>query len=320
VALVQDDSPELLARIARYSHRRPRGPVAVIDNAENYVAIQPGMVLRLGERDYYITGDAKEGRFGIDEQPKLWVKYAVDLSDGTRKIVKLAFHEQFSTRVGPFTVTCERDPDKESRVLERVAGDGRFMQGHTVYDRLGNNIRVIEQIRGSSLYNMVADIDTPHRIYFERTLPGLFDQLLDALDALAALHRMGEQHGDVRSDHLLLDADSGVLRWIDFDYRANYLDYDVWSVGSLLAYVVGRGAHGCRDAEAELRRRGEPGLEPADAQLFFPHQLVNLRKLFGYIPPALNDVLMRFSCQTTDFYDSIDEILQDLRTVRRRGW
>ena len=83
------------------------------------------------------------------------------------------FHEQFTTTLGAFTVRCVRDMDKESRVLELVEGDERFMQGHSVRDAAGNNVRVIDRIQGPSLFNKVALLREDHETYFHETLPGL---------------------------------------------------------------------------------------------------------------------------------------------------
>ncbi len=310
-----DDSPKTKELIESLTYRKIRKPIAVIETADNYMAIGPGMILQLNEERYFITGEAREGRFGIDDQPKMWVKYAIDLTDGSRKIIKLPFLEQFQTKVGPFTITCKRNPEKESRVLDMVRHDPRFMHGHTSRDASGANVRIIEEIRGRSLYGIIADLDISHEEYFFEILPGIMKKLLDALDALAALHAKGEQHGDVRSDHILQDADTRRYRWIDFDYEANYTDYDVWSVGNIVAYVVGQGNHNCKDVAKVLDERNEPCLEAKDSQLFFQHRLINLKKLFSYIPDSLNDILMRFSKETVDFYDSTEQIISDLRSL-----
>jgi hypothetical protein len=311
-----DDSAELAERIERFAHRRIRGPVEVIDNADSYTAIQPSMVLRLPVGDYFILGEAREGRFGIDDQPKLWVKFGIDLSDGARKIIKLPFLEAFEINVGPFRLRCSRNPDKESRVLAAVAGDPRFMHGITARDRLGHNIRIIEEIRGVSLYRLIAGLDLPHEQYFHERAPEILDRVLDSLDALEYLHRQGEQHGDVRNDHLWVDSTDGSYRWIDFDYEANYLDYDIWSVGNVLSYVICGGILTCRDAHRLLAEPGRPGcIEPEDAMVFFDHRLANLKKVYPYVPEALNRVMMRFSMATSDFYERVADIVADVRAA-----
>jgi hypothetical protein len=44
-------------------------------------------VLRRAGNDYLVAGNAREGRFGIDEQPKFWVKSAIELKTGVRKCI-----------------------------------------------------------------------------------------------------------------------------------------------------------------------------------------------------------------------------------------
>lgn len=311
-----DDSRELRERIEAVTHRKVGRPVVIIDNAQSYSAIQPGMVFRIAGADYYVLGEAKEGRFGIDEQPKLWVKYAIDLSDGARKIIKLPFFEQVERRIGRVTVRRVRDPDKESRVLELVADDSRFMQGHTAYDPLGNNIRIIDLIRGRSLYILFEELDQPHEEYFRETMPGLLQHLLESLEALASVHDRGEQHGDVRCDHLMVDSANGRFRWIDFDYSANFRDYDLWAVGNVLTYVVGGGTYTCEEAQKMLDRAGSGGrIHGGDALLLLPFRLANLRKIFPYIPEALQKILLRFARDTREFYEDLHQILRELREV-----
>ena len=314
--MIFEDPAELKERIESRVGRKVYGRAPVVEDTSNYLAIASGSVLRLDGDDYYVTADATEGRFGIGDQPKLWVKYAVDLTDGSRKIIKLVFHERFTTSLGPFTVRCVRDPDKESRVLEAVAGDTRFMQGRTVRDHAGNNVRIIDRIQGETLFNMVATCEAAHEAYFHETMPGILRKVLGTLEALDELHRAGLQHGDVRNDHIFIERDTGAYRWIDFDYAVNYLDYDVWSVGNILTYVAAKGIITCR---AAIRRQSQSGITtcvtPNDTLLFYKYRLANLRKLFPYVPRELNDLLMRFSTGTMDFYTSVGEIVRDLAGV-----
>ncbi len=307
--MIFEDPQELAARIEEVAGRKVRGRVLVQEDATDYMDIAAGTVLRLDETDYYIRGEAKEGRFGIEEQPKLWVKYAVDLTDGARKILKLVFHEQFTTTLGAISVRCVRDQGKESRVLALTAGDERFMQGHSVLDAAGNNIRIIDHIRGPSLFNYVALLAENHETYFHSTLPGILERLCGCFEAIAWVHEHGEQHGDIRNDHILLEAGTGRFRWIDFDSRVNYLDYDLFGLGNILTYVVGKGIHTLRGLPEEIVVR------PEDALLFYGYRLANLRKLYPYIPPELDEVLMRFSSEATLFYESCAELAADLRGI-----
>ena len=55
----------------------------------NFIGIEYGDVIILDGMAYFIRQNAKEGRFGLDDEEKFWVKNAVDLQNGERKIIKL---------------------------------------------------------------------------------------------------------------------------------------------------------------------------------------------------------------------------------------
>ena len=57
-------------------------------------------------------------------------------------------------------------------------------------------------------------------------------------------------------------------------------------------------------------------LEPQDFGLIHKNRIVNLRKLFPYVPEALNQVLMHFGAGTEVFYESVDELLAGLEPGR----
>ena len=48
---------------------------------------------------YRVTGHERERRFGMEE-PKFWVKRAVEVDSGVKKIIKLAFFETFNLTLG----------------------------------------------------------------------------------------------------------------------------------------------------------------------------------------------------------------------------
>jgi hypothetical protein len=319
--MIIENSAELRERIERFARRPVRRDPAIVEDASNYLQILGGMVLRVGGDDLYVLGDAREGRFGISEQPKFWVKRVIDLADGSTKIVKLVFHEQFTLRLGLITVRCHRSPDKESEVLRAVDGDARFMQGRTVVDRLGNNIRIIDFIRGDTFFNYIATLDQSHEEYFHETLPGVIRRLLGSIEAMDALHHHGLDHGDIRNDHILIEHDSGAYRWIDFDYSVNYSDYDVWSMGNVLNYAVAKGIVTCRAAgTGEVNPGFRGSISPDDALLFYGYRVANLRKVFPYIPAPLNELLMAFSAGAEDFFESFDQLGRVLRAVADETW
>ncbi len=313
--MIFDNPAELADRAEALTGRRVRRPLQVIDDTSNYMTIDSGMVVRLEGSDYFVLGVAKEGRFGISEQPKYWVKQAVDLEDGSRKLLKLVFHEQFTTRVGPFNMRCIRDPEKESDVLRAVRGDPRFMQGITVHDTKGNNIRVLDFIRGPTFFNHVVSIRQPYERYYQEILPDIMRRLVGCIEAMGYLHSQGLDHGDVRNDHILLDIDSGQYRWIDFDYTVNYSDYDIFSMGNVLCYALARGIVTCKAAA-----RAGADIVPDDALVFYRYRLANLRKHHPCIDPALNDLALRFSAGAKSFFGNFEEMVSAVRAAYGRAW
>ncbi len=316
--MIFENPAELKERIEHLSSRRVgREPPRVFEDTSDYMSILGGSVLRLAGNDYFVLGDTREGRFGIDDQPKVWVKYALDLTSGEHKIIKLVFYEEFEMEYGFLRLRFRRSPEKESEVLDAVRGHDRFMQGDTVIDPAGNRVRVIDFIRGKSLYGVLRDLDVDHEQYVQEHLPGIMEQVIACIEALADLHRKGLHHGDVRNDHIISEAATGRFTWIDFDYHVNYSDYDVWSMGNVLTFVVGNGLHTFRGVQKEPERypHRTGALDDDDAILLSKHRVANLRKLFPYIPAKLNEVLLRFSCGASHFYEDLDSQIEDLRAV-----
>ncbi len=311
--MIFDNISELKNRIQETSHRRVRGTPNILEDTSNVMGISAGDVLRLDGNDYYVLGEATEGRFGISEQPKFWVKYVVDLTDGTSKLLKLVFLEQFKTRLGFLTIQCTRSPEKESRVLDLVRGDSRFMQGRTVFDVRGNNVRVIERIQGRSLYNVLADLDMDHETYYHTRLPQILEQVTGCIDAIAMLNQNGLMHGDIRNDHIFVERGTGAFRWIDFDYEVNFKDYDIWSMGNILTYVVGKGLCTRQEVETEGLPAGTR-LEEEDMLMFFNYRVANLRKIYPYVSRDLNEIITRFSSGASSFYDDCATLARDLRS------
>jgi len=316
--MIYDNQAELRDRIAATTHRRPRGDIPVLEDTSNYVALTGGMVLRIAASDYFILGEATEGRFGINEQPKFWVKHAVDLETGGRKVIKLVFHEEFSSDLGFITVRCRRSPEKESAILDLVEGDHRFMQGFTARDPSGNSVRIIDFIRGPTFFNSLSRYEEQsHEAYYYQTLPGLLAKLVDSVEALAFLHERGLEHGDVRNDHIIIETDTDHYRWIDFDYAVNYSDYDVFSMGNILTYAVAGRIITCRDA-ADCHVPGQqrcPPLQATDSLMLRGYRLANLKAIYPYIDDALNDLLLRFSNGASDFFADFPEMTKALRAA-----
>ncbi len=281
------------------------------NDTTNYMAIDRDHVIELEGALFLVRGNEREGRFGIDDQPKFWVKRAIDLQTGRLHILKLVFQEEFHAQVGSLHVKCVRSPEKEGRVLELVRGDPGFMQGRTARDARGNLVRVIDYIPGMDLLSYIHSLPVQHDEYFQRHFPSILSNVIGSLRGIQRLHEVGFCHGDIRNDHLLIERATGQYKWIDFDLNEDFLDFDVWSVGNVLHCALGRGFVSFRDviqASPELAGR----LTDDDASVFFPHRIMNLRKVFPYLPARLNEVLLRFSAGAEVFYDRISQVADDL--------
>ncbi len=285
-------------------------------DTSEFMAIDYGDVIAVGGRNYLVHKNESERRFGL-EDPKYWVKKCQCLETGERNILKLVFHEQFPMAIGNFTVRCYRSPQKEARILRLVKGDMRFMQGETYPDERGNPVRVLEVVVGRSLDNEVEAVDLPHEAYFHEVFPGMLEKFLGTCEALSFLHENFEQHGDVRRDHIFVEYATGDWRWIDFDYsfefHENPFGLDLFGLGNILLFLAGQGVH-------TMQSCGLTGsdLTATDCSALFPNRLVNLRRLFPYVPKKLNDILARFSGGAEVFYDSAAEFIADLADCRDR--
>jgi len=79
----------LRQRIGEVTRRGAPHRLIIFEDTSQFMSIDAGAVLRLAGNDYLVAGQAREGRFGIDDQPKFWVKSSIDLTTGAKKIIKL---------------------------------------------------------------------------------------------------------------------------------------------------------------------------------------------------------------------------------------
>jgi serine/threonine protein kinase len=287
------------------------GSPVVFEDTSNFMYIDRGNLIKLEGELFLVRGVEKEGRFGLDEQPKFWVKRALSLASGSKHILKLACEETFRIQIGTLQVNCTRSAKKEGRILELVWGDRRFMQGRTALDSRGNLVQVIEFIDGIDLLNYIYSLRIPHEEYFQEHFPSILSRATEAFRAIQFLNDHGLCHGDIRNDHILIARQTGQFRWIDFDLTQDFTDFDLWSLGNILHCIVGKGFISFRDAIQDNRRLSGQ-LTGDDASVFFPHRVMNLGRVYPYIPEKLNRVLMRFSSGARTFYDSISQLVDDL--------
>jgi len=309
-------------RVTRSLRRKSR----VFTDTTNFTSIDYGDIIYVDGRYFLVVAYTREGRFGVDEQVKPWVPKVEDLATGEKQILKLVFHETFDFTFGSFTIPCYRNPEKEARVLELVQGHSHFMQGEDVLDEAGNLVRVLDIIDGTRLDKVINRSKLSHEEYFYQELPGILEHYLPCVEGIGFLHAHGFRHGDVRRDHIFVDRETGIYRWIDFDYDFYMPEkpfvLDLYELGNALMYITVRGNFHPRDiiANPNLGPSVAASLDPGDFSLLSKNRVVNLKKIFPYIPTALNNIFLHFSLGTDVFYDTVDELYADLAEVAGKGW
>ncbi len=287
----------------------------IITDTSNFFQVRNDDVVILGGTPFWIRGYEREGRFGLEDEPKYWVRRAIDLEDGSTKIIKLEFREEFETSIGDIVIKRFRSPRKEARILDLVREHRNFMHGRWVLDAAGNNVRILDFIRGRRFDEIIAERGTDHGDYFRRTFPEVLAQYVELVRAIKFLHDRGEKHGDIRRDHIIRDLDGGSNRWIDFDY--NYLHgesmfrFDLQGLGNILIFLAGGGDVLVPDL-SRTNRELYVTLTPDDISISFGNRVANLRKIFPYLPDSLNLILLHFSAGAKVFYDDTGQMLDDL--------
>ena len=298
-----------------FPDRELKAPRIFTDTTDFY-AINSGDVVLLGpEHRYLIGNNAREGRFGLDDEVKHWVKRARNLATGERSILKLVFYEHFTTKVGGLDVECFRSPGKEARILELVRGNPAFMQGFPLLDSAGNLVRVLEVIPGRNLQDEILAVECAHEQYFYEVFPAMFRRFTGCVEAIALLHANQEKHGDVRRDHILVEACTGRYRWIDFDYNFLHVEsiysLDVIGLGNILIFLAGKGDALVNEIKCQCPAVFDT-LYWEDLSLVWQNRVANLQKLYPYIPDSLNRILTQFSNQASLTYQHAGQMLVDL--------
>ena len=307
-------------RVTRSMRRASR----IFFDTTDFTSIDYGDIIFVDGCYYLVTGYTREGRFGVDEQVKPWVPRVEDLATGKKQILKLVFHETFDITMGQFTISYYRNPEKEARVLELVRGHPHFMQGRAVLDEAGNLVRILDIINGRRLDKFIYRNGTDHEEYFYQELPIILKQFLECIEAISLLHHNGFRHGDIRRDHIFVERKTDLFRWIDFDYDYYISEkpfaVDLYELGNLLMYLTVRKNFHPREIMADpgMGEKVLNTIEPGDYALLSKNRVVNLQKLFPYIPTELNNIFLHFSLGTDVFYDTADEIRQDLEVALQK--
>ncbi|MBU0730471.1 MAG: hypothetical protein KKE17_08920 [Proteobacteria bacterium] len=291
----------------------------IITDTSDFFQVEYDDVIVLGATLYWVKRYEKEGRFGLDDEPKYWVRRAIDLNDGSTKILKLVFHEEFETKVGEVMIRCFRSPRKEARILDLVAKHKNFMHGHWVLDSADNIVRILEFIPGQTYEQIIADYGADHEDYFHNYFLEVLDQYIELVTAIKFLHDHGEKHGDIRRDHIIHDRELKTNRWIDFDY--NYMHgesmwgFDLQGLGNIIIFLTGRGDVLVPDLYNNQRDLFD-SLWGEDLNISYKNRVANLKKIYPYIPDSLNRILLHFSIGAKIFYETTGQMLDDLAKAR----
>ncbi len=310
---------ELLRMIRRWVPRdRVPKRVRVKDTAD-FFRVDYDDVVVLNGVPYFVRNNEREGRFGLDDEQKFWVKRARNLLTGEVKILKWVFRERFQAKIGRFVFECVRSPQKEARILELVRGRPDFMQGETVLDSSGSELRILDYINGKTLGQLTTEMGKDHEDFFYNFYPSLLDEFIRIVKAIRFLHENNEKHGDIRRDHIIKDAATGNYRWIDFDFNYRHgesrFGFDLFGLGNVLLFITGR-----EDITTHRLLHDDPGLLDRltldDVNIVFHNRVNNLKKIYPYIPEKLNRVLMHFSLGAPVYYEETKELLEDLGDAR----
>ena len=317
-----DYSQESLRELtSKWLSQKPGQRFRVYKDTTDFFRIEYGDIVILDGNPFLIRHNAKEGRFGLDEEEKFWVKRSIDLRSEKTRIIKFVFFEKFNARIGEIEFECFRSPRKEARILNLVKNHPNFMQGYSVQDDHENTVRILEFIYGISLAEHIREIAMTmnHETYFYQYFPKVLENYIFCIEGIRFLHDNGEKHGDIRRDHILIDRETEQYRWIDYDYnfrhRESIYGYDLFGLGNVLIYLVGMGDVVYHD----LRKSNHPSIDKLgedDVNIVFNNRIANLKKIYSYIPSSLSSVLMHFSKGANIFYDHATQLLDDLCEIR----
>ena len=289
----------------------------LITDTSEIFSIDYGDVIQIADKHFTVTGHERERRFGM-EDPKFWVKRAVDLETGEKKILKLSFLEAFETSFGGARVNCFRNPEKEAKILEIVKDHPYFMHGTSHRDEKDNIIRILDIVPGLNFLLYLDSLSIGYDTYLYKVLPGILKKIVKAFEAIRFLHINGFKHGDIRNDHIIVEQGTENFVWIDFDYdyetEENPFGLDIFGLGNILIYAVGKGFHTVHMILNDTITYGDlkERLEPGDFSILHKSRFINLRKLYPSIPKMLNDIIMHFSRGANVYYEYVEEIVEDL--------
>ncbi len=308
---------DIRKRVFEYAGLKLPSQFNITTDTSNFTTILRNNILCLEGEYFLVRGNMYESRFSLEDFPKYWVKSGIELNTGKRVILKWEFNENFIFHIGALNIKCYRSSQKEIDILKLVNHNPHFMHGRTLVDAVGTPVKIINFIKGRTFYQIINSLEIPHEQYFSDYLPGVLVELRKCIKAIEFIHEHDYYHGDIRNDHIIIDDSTKTWRWIDFDLNQDFADFDIWSLGNILLYATGNGEHTRPNIEKnnDISQQLKNKILAEDMSAFFKHRVMNLKKIFPYIPDKLNRILMSFSISTTVFYETITDIILDLDEV-----
>ena len=289
----------------------------LIRDTSEIFSIEYGDIIEIADKRYTVMGHEYERRFGMEE-PKFWIRRAVDQETGEKKIIKLPFPESFETYFGKAKVKYVRNPHKEAQILEIVKYNPSFINGIVRRDQGGNVIRILDLVPGPNFLVYIDSLNMDFETYYCTALPDILKKLVAAFEAIHFLHKYGLKHGDIRNDHIIVVRHSGNYVWIDFDYDYEIDDnpfaIEILELGNILINAIGKGFHTIQKIMNDPMTYGglKDRLEPGDFSFMHKRRFINLKKHYPFIPNPLNNMLMRFSTKADSYYGSVEELIEDM--------
>ena len=81
------------SRAQQVCNQELSGPPVVFRDTTNFMSIERDHIIDLQGSLFLVRCNEREGRFGLEDQPKFWVKRALSLESGRTYILKLVFQE-----------------------------------------------------------------------------------------------------------------------------------------------------------------------------------------------------------------------------------
>ncbi|MDP8230685.1 MAG: hypothetical protein P9L93_06235 [Candidatus Gorgyraea atricola] len=201
----------------------------------------------------------------------------------------------------------------EKAFFELVPPHDNIVKGYALEDESGKILIVQDFIEGKTLedYSDLEGVD--HKRYYKELFPILLEKFVEAVNAekhvLKNDQRMFYHEFDL--DHIIIDETrAGKPILIDFNEPApRQIEKKVISnIGNSLCKLVMAQLYS--DDEDDL---SEYGID--DDDLNKDDYAVNAKKICPYVSDELNQILMRFAASSTNPYEDIDELINDLEVV-----